>query len=327
MERRVLGSQGLQVSALGLGCMGMSTAYAGAEPEEAKATIREAIEAGVTLFDTADIYGPYENEKLVGEALRPVRDQVEIATKFGNVRLPDGTRTIDGSPDYVHRACDDSLGRLGVDVIDLYYQHRVDPEVPIEETVGAMAELVAAGKVRYIGLSEAAAGTIRRAHSTHPITAVQSEYSLWTRDIEREVLPTLRELGIGLVAYSPLGRGFLTGAIRERDALAEDDSRRRHPRFDEDNLQHNLALLDKVEAVAQRNGLSESQVSLAWVLAQGDDVVPIPGTTKPRHLRENIAALDARLDADDLAELRGLLDGHDVAGDRYPPHLMAHLEK
>lgn len=327
MKHRTLGQQGLEVGTIGLGCMGMSFSYAGADENESRATLLHAVEGGVTLFDTADVYGPHTNERLVGATLRAVRDDVAIATKFGNVRSPDGTRGVDGRPEYVHEACDGSLQRLGVDVIDLYYQHRVDPDVPVEETVGAMSELVSAGKVRYLGLSEAGAETVRRAHAVHPITAVQTEYSLWTRDVEAEVLPTLRELGIGLVAYSPLGRGFLTGAIRDRETLRENDSRRdRFPRFAEGNLEHNLALLEVLEAVAARVGATPSQVSLAWVLAQGVDIVPIPGTTKRRHLDENLGALDVVLADDDLDELRRLLDDFDVAGDRYPPALMVHLE-
>jgi aryl-alcohol dehydrogenase-like predicted oxidoreductase len=326
MEQRALGRQGLEVSAVGLGCMGMSFAYSGADEAESRATIARAVESGVTLFDTADIYGPFTNEELVGDALRPFRDRVVLATKFGNRVLADGTRTIDGSPAYVRRACEDSLRRLKTDVIDLYYQHRVDPKVPIEETVGAMGELVAAGKVRYVGLSEAGAETIRRAHAVHPITAVQTEYSLWTRDVEPRVLPTLREFGIGLAAYSPLGRGFLTGAIRDRTVLAEDDFRRRHPRFSDGNLQHNLALLETLEGVAARVGASPSQVALAWVLAQGEDVVAIFGTTRRTHLDENLAALTVRLSVADIEQLRALIDAHDVAGDRYPPSMMANLE-
>jgi aryl-alcohol dehydrogenase-like predicted oxidoreductase len=326
VERRALGREGLEVGALGLGCMGMSFAYSGAEDAESRATIRRAVDAGVTLFDTADIYGPHTNEELVGAALRPVRADVVIATKFGNRILPDGTRTIDGSPEYVREACDASLARLGVDVIDLYYQHRVDRDVPIEETVGALGELVAAGKVRYLGLSEAGAETIRRAHAVHPISAVQTEHSLWTRDAERTVLAVLRELGIGFVAYSPLGRGFLTGAIRDRAALAENDTRRNHPRFADGNLEHNLALLDAVEAIAARVGATLPQVALAWVLAQGDDVVPIPGPTNRRHLEENLGALAVEITADELERLRALLDAHDVAGERYPAPMMASLE-
>jgi aryl-alcohol dehydrogenase-like predicted oxidoreductase len=323
MERRTLGSNGLEVGALGLGCMGMSWAYDAADPDESRATLKRAREAGVTMFDTADIYGPYTNEEFVGQELQPVRDEVVIATKFGNVVREDGSRGIDGSPEYVVKACEASLRRLGIDVIDLYYQHRVDRAVPIEETVGAMAELVTAGKVRYLGLSEAGADTIRRAHGVHPITAVQSEYSLWTRDAEESVLPTVRELGIGFVAYSPLGRGFLTGAIRDRDDLGDKDSRRGHPRFADDNLPSNLALLERIDAISNRVGASPSQVSLAWVLGRGSDVVPIPGTTKRSHLEENIAAIDLDLSDDDVSELNALLDDHDVAGTRYPPHMMS----
>ena len=326
MEQRALGGQGLTVSEVGLGCMGMSFAYSGAVEEESRATILAAVDVGVSMFDTADMYGPHTNELLVGEVLRPVRAEVAIATKFGQVTLPDGTRGLDGSPAYVHEACDASLQRLGVDVIDLYYQHRVDPNVPIEETVGAMSELVAAGKVRHLGLSEAGAATIRRAHAVHPISAVQTEYSLWTRDVEPAVLPTLRELGIGLVAYSPLGRGFLTGAIRTREALAEDDSRRNWPRFADGNLEHNLALLEVLEAVAARVDATPSQVALAWVLAQGEDIVPIFGTSKREHLRENLRALDVGLSDADLVELRDLMREHDVAGERYPAPMMEKLE-
>lgn len=326
MQQRTLGND-LQVAAVGLGCMGMTFAYGSADESEARATLLAAVEGGVTMFDTADMYGPYTNELLVGSTLEPVRDQVVIATKFGNRTLPDGTRTIDGTPEYVRNACEASLQRLGVDVIDLYYQHRVDTSVPIEETVGAMAELVAAGKVRFLGLSEAAADTIRRAHAVHAITAVQTEYSLWTRDVEAAVLPTVRELGIGFVAYSPLGRGFLAGAIRSRDALAENDSRRRHPRFAEDNLRHNLALLDSLETVAADVAATPAQVALAWVLAQGDDIVTIPGTTKRAHLRQNLDAATLQLPGEALAALRAAATSHDVAGERYPEPMMRHLDR
>ena len=326
MEQRQLGSQGLTVGALGLGCMGMTWSYGTADPQEAAATVGAALDAGVTMFDTADIYGPFTNEEFVGRALRDVRSEVVIATKFGNVIREDGTREIDGSPAYVHQACDASLQRLGIDAIDLYYQHRVDSKVPIEETVGAMSELVEAGKVRFLGLSEAGADTIRRAHQVHPITAVQSEYSLWTRDVERAVLETVRELGIGFVAYSPLGRGFLAGAVRDRNALAENDSRRRGPRFAEGNLESNLVLLERVEEIAARNGVSPSQASLAWVMAQGSDIVPIPGTTKRTHLEENLAALDVKLSDEETEALRALLDDHEVAGTRYPEHMMSDLD-
>ena len=326
MDNRTLGDE-LAVAPLGLGCMGMTFAYGTADESEAKATLLAAVDEGVTLFDTADMYGPYTNEQLVGATLRPVRDRVVIATKFGNRMWPDGTRTIDGTPEYVRSACDDSLDRLGIDVIDLYYQHRVDTSVPIEETVGAMGELVAAGKVRYLGLSEAAADTIRRAHATHPITAVQSEYSLWTRDVERAVLPAIRELGIGFVAYSPLGRGFLTGTIRDREALADNDSRRRHPRFSEGNLEQNLALLEALEVIAQRMNATPAQVALAWVLAQGRDLVTIPGTTKRDHLMQNLQAVALTLSPEDLAALDEAIAVHAVAGDRYPAAMMEHLER
>jgi aryl-alcohol dehydrogenase-like predicted oxidoreductase len=326
MQQRDVGSQGLAVGAIGLGCMGMTFAYRGADEDESRATIQRAVDSGVTLFDTADVYGPETNERLVGAALRPVRDLVVVATKFGQVRHPDGSRGLDSSPAHVHHACDASLRRLGMDHIDLYYQHRVDPQVPIEETVGAMSELVDAGKVRFLGLSEAGPDTIRRAHDVHPITAVQTEYSLWTRDVEAEVLPTLRELGIGLVAYSPLGRGFLTGQITSPEDLAEDDSRRRQPRFADGNLEHNLMLLEAVEAVAARVGATPGQAALAWVLAQGDDIVAIPGTTRRAHLDENLAAAAITLADAELDELRRLLDAHTVAGDRYPAAMMHALE-
>lgn len=316
MQQRQLGSQGLEVSAIGLGCMGMSVAYAGADETESRATIRAAVDAGVTLFDTADVYGPYTNEQLVGAELAPFRDQVVIATKFGNETLPDGTNRINGQPDYVHRAVDASLARLGVDVIDLYYQHRVDPNVPIEETVGAMAQLVAAGKVRYLGLSEASAATIRRAHTVHPISALQSEYSLWTRDPEGEILDTLRELGIGFVPYSPLGRGFLTGRFRSTSDIADGDFRKTNPRFTDENLARNLAIVDKVEAIAERHGCTAGQVALAWVLAQGDDIVPIPGTTRRVNLASNVGAVDVNLSADEVHELDEMVTAVGVAGER-----------
>ncbi len=326
MEHRTLGDA-LDVSAIGLGCMGMSFAYGTADEDESRATLLAAVDAGVTMFDTADIYGPHTNEILVGSTLQAVRDRVVIATKFGNRTLPDGTRTIDGRPEYVRKACDASLQRLGVGVIDLYYQHRVDTTVPIEETVGAMASLVTEGKVRFLGLSEAAADTVRRAHATHPITAVQSEYSLWTRDVEDSVLPTLRELGIGFVAYSPLGRGFLTGAIRDRDALPENDTRRRHPRFAAGNLEHNLALLESLERIASELGATPAQVALAWVLAQGDDIVAIPGTTKRSHLQQNLEAAALTLTTDQAGALRTAAEAHAVAGERYPEPMMQQLER
>jgi aryl-alcohol dehydrogenase-like predicted oxidoreductase len=305
--------------------MGMTWAYGAPDEERGIATIHRALELGVTLLDTADIYGPETNELLVARALAGRRDGVQIATKFGSYSLEDPSRAPDGRPDYVHRAVDRSLDRLGVDHIDLYYQHRIDPQVPVEETVGAMAELVAAGKVRYLGLSEASADTIRRAHAVHPITAVQSEYSLWSRDMEAEVLPTLRELGIGFVAYAPLGRGFLTGQIRSYEDLAEDDWRRTNPRFQGENFARNLELVDRVQAMAEEKGVTAAQLALAWVLAGGDDVVPIPGTTKPHRLEENVAALDVTLTADDLRELDELLPPGAAAGDRYPAPMMSVL--
>jgi aryl-alcohol dehydrogenase-like predicted oxidoreductase len=325
MIRRRLGSQGLEVSAEGLGCMGMNWAYGRGDEQSGLATIDRALELGITLLDTAEIYGPYTNEQLVGRAIAGRRDEFEIATKFGFVINPDSPtdRRTDGTPENARRACEASLRRLGIDHIDLFYQHRVDPGVPIEETVGAMAELVQDGKVRYLGLSEASAETIRRAHATHPITAVQSEYSLWTRDPEGEVLETLRELGVGLVAYSPLGRGFLTGQIRSFDDLADDDWRRTNPRFQEDALRENLELADRVIELAENKGVTPAQLALAWVLAKGDDIVPIPGTKSPRRLEENAAATDVALSADDVRELDEAISPEAVRGSRYPEPMMA----
>ncbi|HKZ15680.1 MAG TPA: aldo/keto reductase [Solirubrobacterales bacterium] len=319
MNRRTLGSQGLEVSAEGLGCMGMSYAYGPGDEASGVRTIHRALELGVTLLDTAEVYGPYKNEELVGRAVAGRRDEFEIATKFGfSFTSPDmADRGIDGSPENARRVCEESLRRLGTDHIDLYYQHRVDPDVPIEETVGAMGELVAAGKVRYIGLSEAAPETIRRAHATHPLTAVQSEYSLWTRDPEDGVLPTLRELGIGFVPYSPLGRGFLTGQIRSLDDLPEDDWRRTNPRFQEEAFAENLRLADRVAELAERIGATAAQVALAWVLAKGDDLVPIPGTKSPERLEENAAAADLALSAAQVAELDDAISPDAVRGARY----------
>ncbi|HET7621907.1 MAG TPA: aldo/keto reductase [Gemmatimonadaceae bacterium] len=319
MRKRLLGTQGLESSELGLGCMGMSEFYGPTDEQESVATIRRAVEMGVTLFDTADMYGPFTNEELVGRALRDVRDAVLIATKFGNVRDPNDpkARRVDGSAAYVHQACDASLRRLGVERIDLYYQHRVDPKTPIEETVGAMAELVREGKVRYLGLSEAAPDTIRRAHAVHPISAVQTEYSLWTRDPENDVLKVCRELGIGFVAYSPLGRGFLTGKIRRVEDLADDDFRRSNPRFTGENFQKNLDLVDRVEAIARRKGCTPAQLALAWVLAQGSDIVPIPGTKHRRRLEENVGAVNIELTANDLRELGDAAPRGVAAGNRY----------
>ncbi len=313
---RALGPD-LTVSAQGLGCMGMSEFYGSADEDEALATIGRALDLGITFLDTADMYGPFTNEQLVGRAIAGRRDEVVLATKFGIVRDA-GRVAIAGDAAYVRAACDASLQRLGVDVIDLYYQHRVDLSVPIEETVGAMAELVAAGKVRHLGLSEASAETIRRAHAVHPIAAVQTEYSLFSRDVERAVLPALRELGIGLVAYSPLGRGVLTGAITSRDDLADDDFRRSNPRFAQQALEANLALVARVREVADEKGCTAGQLALAWVAAQGEDVVPIPGTKRRRYLEENAAARDVELTAEDLARLDAAVPADEVVGDRYP---------
>jgi aryl-alcohol dehydrogenase-like predicted oxidoreductase len=321
MEKRTLGTgaAALEVSAEGLGCMGMSEFYGTGDEGEALATIERAIELGITFFDTADMYGPFTNEKLVGKALAPHRDRVVLATKFGNARGENGEFLgVRGDADYVRTACDASLHRLGVDHIDLYYQHRVDQAVPIEETVGAMKELVEAGKVRHLGLSEASPATIRRAHAVHPITALQTEYSLWTRDVEDAILPTVRELGIGFVAYSPLGRGFLSGQIRTLDDLAEDDFRRDNPRFQGENFQRNIDLVDRVEELASEKGVTAGQLALAWVLAQGDDVVPIPGTKRVRYLEENAAAVDVELTPDDLVRLEEAFPRGATAGDRYP---------
>jgi aryl-alcohol dehydrogenase-like predicted oxidoreductase len=321
---RTLGSAArgadLTVSTIGLGCMGMSEFYGATDEPEAVRTIHRALDLGVTLLDTADMYGPFSNERLVGRAIADRRDKVVLATKFGNVRDPQNPsqRRIDGSAEYVRNACDASLQRLGVDHIDLYYQHRVDQSVPIEETVGAMAELVAAGKVRRLGLSEASATTIRRAAVVAPITALQTEYSLWTRHVEDEILPTIRALGIGLVPYSPLGRGFLTGTITSTDSLAPDDFRRQNPRFIGDALAANLALVNRVRSVAERKGVTPGQLALAWVLAQGDDVVPIPGTKRVRYLQENVAAAFLELTDEDLAELQQAVPADAVVGERYP---------
>ena len=320
LKRRTLGTTSpLDVSELGLGCMGMSEFYGTTDEQTGIDTIHRALDLGVTFLDTADMYGPFTNEQLVGKAIKGRRDEVELATKFGNERNPDGSWVrINGTPDYVRAACDASLQRLGVDHIDLYYQHRVDRSVPIEETVGAMKELVEAGKVRHLGLSEAAAETIRRAHAVHPITALQSEYSLFTRDLEDEILPTIRELGIGLVPYSPLGRGILTGAVT-RESLDADDSRSvgYFPRFAGDALDANLALVEKVKELATEHGCTPGQLALAWVLAQGDDVAPIPGTKRVAYLEENVGATAVELTADDLKALEDAVPRDAVVGDRY----------
>lgn len=330
MTQRQLGTRGLTVSALGLGCMTMSGSYGSgpADEPEAEATIRRAVELGVIFFDTADVYGNGHNETLVGRALRPLRDHVVIATKFGNVWGDTrATRRLDGRPEYVRQACEASLRRLGTDVIDLYYQHRVDPDTPIEETVGAMAELVTAGKVRYLGLSEASAPTIRRAHAVHPISALQSEYSLWTRDPEETVLATCRELGIGFVPYSPLGRGFLTGALRSPDDLAADDRRRVHPRFKPENFTRNLPLIERLRTVARDKGCTLPQLAIAWVVAQGNTIVPIPGAKRRVHLEENHGALSVRLTAADLAALDAAAPRGVAAGSRYPEEGMRALNR
>ena len=328
MHTRELGKSGLSVSAIGLGCMGMSEFYGPSNDEQSLDTLRHALDLGITFWDTADMYGVGRNEELVGRALQGHRDEVVLATKFGNMRGDDGAFLgVNGSPEYVRKACDASLRRLGVDHIDLYYQHRVDPKVPIEETVGAMAELVQQGKVRYLGLSEAAAGTVRRAAAVHPIAALQTEYSLWTRDIEDEILPTCRALGIGLVAYSPLGRGFLTGKIQRLDDLDKSDWRRMNPRFQEENLEKNIVIAERIREIAAANGCTPAQLALAWILAQGRDVVPIPGTRSRQRLEENAAACQLALSADDLAKIEEFLPPDLVAGQRYPEASMAAVNR
>lgn len=326
MQQRQLGNTGLEVSKIGLGCMGMSDFYStGQDEQEAVATLHRALERGITLLDTADMYGPHTNEELVGRAIKGKRQQVILATKFGIVRDRDNpeVRGVCGRPDYIRQAVEGSLQRLGVEEIDLYYQHRVDPNVPIEDTVGALSDLVKAGKICYIGLSEAPVSLLERAHRVHPITALQSEYSLWTRDVEAEILPACRRLGIGFVAYSPLGRGFLTGALRKLEDLAADDFRRTNPRFMGDNFDKNLALVEKVTTLAHSKGVTPSQLALAWVLAQGDDIVPIPGTKRRRYLEENIAALDVALTAQELASIEAIFPFNAAAGERYGAASMA----
>ena len=328
MQTRTLGKSGLATSALGLGCMGMSDFYGRSDDQESIATIHHAVEHGVVFLDTADMYGVGRNESLVGQAIAGIRERVCLATKFGNVRAPDGAfLRVDGSPDYVRKSCEGSLQRLGVEVIDLYYQHRVDPNTPIEETVGAMAELVKEGKVRHLGLSEAAPATIRRAHAVHPIAALQTEYSLWSRDVEAEILPTVRELGIGFVPYSPLGRGFLTGQFQKPEDLAADDVRRNHPRFQGENFQRNLELVERVRRLAEEKGCQPAQLALAWVLAQGEDIIPIPGTRRVKYLDENIGSLDVRLTPADLAAIDELLPHGTTAGERYAPAQMKNLNR
>jgi len=324
MHTRQLGKSGLTVSTIGLGCMGMSEFYGPSDEAESIATIHRALDLGCTFLDTADVYGPFLNEELVGRAIRDRRTQVVLATKFGIVRDPSNpvVRGINGSPAYVRQACAASLRRLGVDVIDLYYQHRVDPNTPIEDTVGAMAELVKEGKVRFIGLSEASAGTLRKAAAVHPIAAVQSEYSLWSRDPEDEVLPVCRDLGIGFVAYSPIGRGFLTGQIKRFEDLAEDDYRRMSPRFQDDNFAKNLELVERIKQMAAAKGATASQLALAWVLARGNDIVPIPGTKRRKYLEENLAAVNVELTPQDLAQLDAIAPKGAAAGMRYPEAMM-----
>lgn len=326
MEKRLLGSQGLSASAIGLGCAGMSAEYGVPDDEASTATIQRAIDLGITFFDTSDAYGAGHNEQLVGHAVRSNRQNVIIATKFGNIRGPNGERgMVNGHPDYIPQACEASLNRLGTDVIDLYYQHRVDPNIPIEDTVGAMARLVQQGKVRYLGLCEAGPDTIRRAHSVHPISAIQIEYSLWSRDIEDEIIPLVQELGIGFVPYSPLGRGFLTGAIKSPDDLIPTDIRHAHPRFQKENFDRNLHLLEAIERIASAKRCSLGQVALAWVLSRGKNFVPIPGTKRRNYLEENAGAVSIQLDADDIVALENAFPAGAAVGTRYPEAMLKRL--
>jgi aryl-alcohol dehydrogenase-like predicted oxidoreductase len=325
MQTRQLGTNGPRVGALGLGCMGMTPIYDTPDPDEAIATIHAAVDAGATMIDTADMYGGGKNEELVGRGIRGIRDRLFLASKFGNMRLPDGTRKVNGKPEYVFEACEKSLARLGVDHIDLYYLHRMDPDVPIEETVGAMAQLIEQGKVGAIGLSEAGAQTIRRAQATHPLAAIQTEYSLATRDVEAEILPTCRELGIGFVAYAPLSRGLLSGQVTSLDQLGENDRRRDMPRFQGDNLDTNMAMVKAVSEIAADKGVSTAALAIAWVLAQGKDVVPIPGCRRRETLADSLTALEVTLSADELAAIAAALSAERIIGTRYPEKQMARL--
>lgn len=331
MELRTLGTQGFTVSVQGLGCMGMSEFYSGRDDAESLATIHHALDQGINLLDTADVYGPYINEELVGRALREwkggSRDQVRIATKFGIVRTDPHSRGVSGKPEYVRQSCEGSLKRLGIETIDLYYQHRIDPTVPIEDTVGEMSKLVSEGKVRYIGLSEASTSTIRKAHNVHPLTAIQMEYSLWSRDPEDGVLDACRELGIGFVAYSPLGRGFLTGRFKSTNDFPEGDYRRNSPRFQGDNFKRNLDLVSKIQQLAAKKNCTPSQLAIAWVMAQGKDIVPIPGTKRRKYLDENLGAIDVQLSAEDLSEIAAIAPKGVAAGERYPTNMMSHLNR